>query len=397
MSFGNQIIYLRAIPSLMRVIIVHPAVPIYGGAEIVITKLLYWLNKKGIDTKLLMTSVPPDMKKDIAEDHLVIPVKQRKPFPPVWSIDLTEIVALNRWLIKNKDRYDVINLHNYPVQFSATGVRKPVVWTCNEPVLHLFYANPEIKKNKFVMRTLMHLEKFVVRAFVDEAVVADEYNFKRFQDIYGFTPCIVPYGIDYDFFSAGRPEHAIDKFKLNPDDFILLHVGMFSPLKNQKRSVEVVKNLVNKIPNIRLILVGHRDDKYYPTVKNLVSKLGLEDKITFLPHTNREDVRSLYKLCKILIHPVRPQGGWLAPFEAMCAGKLVMVSPEFTAADIIRKENIGIVTEKFEEKILEVYENSSKFLDMQMRASEYVRKNLNWERYSEHMIEIYKKAMEAEK
>lgn len=381
----------------MDVIIVHPKVPIYGGAEVVITKLVNGLKKKGVNAKLLTSAIPQGMERDLRPESLVLVKKRNNPFPVVWSIDPTELYAIHRWLKTHKHEFDVVNLHNYPIQFAVIGIKKPIVWTCNEPVLHLFYESGEIKKNKFVMQSLMIAEKFVVRAFVDAAVVADEYNYERFVKIYGFRPVIVPYGIDYDFFSGGDKKFAMDKFGIKEEDFTILQVGMFCPFKNQKKSVEIVKNLVNSIPNLKLYLVGHMDNTYYPEVEKMAENFGLMKKIVFINHITRDELRSLYKACNVLVHPVKPQGGWLAPFEALCAETPVVVSQEFTAKDIIKQEGIGVVTEEYEKTIFDIHRHPEKYRNMAKKGAEFVRKNLNWDNYCERMIEVYLQAMEVKK
>ncbi|MEM3341962.1 MAG: glycosyltransferase family 4 protein [Thermoplasmata archaeon] len=369
--------------------------PLYGGAEIVITKLIKGLSSKGIDAKLLTCHIPPGMEKDLRREDIILLKKEDNPLPLVWSIDLTEFTALNKWMRYHSDQYDVVNLHNHPVQFSIAAIRKPAVWTCNEPMLSVVYESPEIKKTEWVVAGLIKAEKTVVRRYIKNAVVADRFNYERFLRIYGFEPDIVPYGIDYSFFAAGRKEEAYKKFNLNPDDFHILHVGMFTPLKNQKRSVECLKNLADKIMNIKLVLVGFTDDSYFPELMDWVKRYSIEDRVIVIPHTSREDIRNLYKASSVLLHPVKPQGGWLAPFEAMCAGLPVVVSKEFTAATIVSEEGIGVVTDSYEDAVLNIFNNYREYWDMVDKAQRYVKEKLSWERYCERMIEIYKKTIQS--
>ena len=118
-------------------------------------------------------------------------------------------------------------------------------------------------------------------------------------------------------------------------------------------------------------------------------KNGLEDKVVFTAHIDRRKVRDYYYACDILLHPIKSQGGWLAPFEALCAAKLIIVSPEMTASDIIMREKIGIVTDHFVEAVTKIYKDPSEYQTLATRGREWVRENLSWNKYCEKMLDIF--------
>ena len=91
----------------------------------------------------------------------------------------------------------------------------------------------------------------------------------------------------------------------------------------------------------------------------------------------------------MLLHPIGAQGGWLAPFEAVSALKPVIVSPEMSAADMVRKHNLGIVTEDYEQYVMDIYDNRQIEETNPRAAREWVSANLSWERFCEQMVSVF--------
>ena len=111
-------------------------------------------------------------------------------------------------------------------------------------------------------------------------------------------------------------------------------------------------------------------------------------------HLKREQIRTLYQTCNVLLHPIKSQGGWLSPFEALCAKLPIIVSPAMTASDIIERENLGIVTNDYASAVLDIYRNPERHNEMASRRAEWVRENLSWNSFSEKMVEVFYKAVE---
>lgn len=370
----------------MRVLIVSPEIRVYGGAELLIVKLANYMTKKGIENALLTTSIIPEVANDLHRTKIII--RRRSRLPP------REIMTLYEGVRENLRDFDVINVHNYPAEFSVFLCRKPAVWMCNEPYLHLPYDSKPSLSLRMERSVLSTIEKLIVKRFIKYAVVADEANAKRFKEIYGFKPIIIHYGVDYEFFSKGDSRRALEMFNLDESDFIVLQVGMLTPFKNQMASIKAVERIKTKIPNIKLVLAGLGGTEYELMLRNYVKRRGLERIVIFTGHLDRQVIRDLYHACNVLLHPIRPQGGWLAPFEALCAGKPIVVSEEMTASSIIKREGIGIVTCNYVEALWDIYKNPDKYIIIGEKGRKWVNDNLSWDKFCKKMVSLFYKAME---
>ncbi len=376
----------------MRVLIVHPYMTFYGGAELVIVKLASYLTKKRIKNAVLTLDISPELRKELSGSEIILPEKPLRfsPRTPYVMTLLPMVSTLNKYLRKNIDRFDVVNVHNFPAELVASSCHKRVVWMCNEPP-KLHFAGPS-SVERMLGDVVTTLDRQAVRKNVSLVCVADEFNADRFKKIYGMKPVIIPYGVDYEFFSKGDAKRAKRKFRLSGKDFVLLQVGVLTPFKNQMESIKVVKELKAKIPGIKLVLAGQGDDGYGDTLRRCVKKYGLEKQVIFTGHVPRSDVRDLYAACDVAMFPVKPQGGWLSPFEALCAGKPIVISTQMTAASLIKKNGIGLVTDDYTRAVFDVYGHRAKYQAIARRGNIWVKKNLTWDNFCEKMAACLKKA-----
>jgi glycosyltransferase involved in cell wall biosynthesis len=368
----------------MRVLIVYPDIYIYGGAEQVVVRLCNYLVSKGIKNSLLTTKIIPEVRGYLRGTDII--VKEQ-----VSNKTNTIERAMFLWnkIREHADDFDLINVHNYPAEITAFLSPKPVVWLCNEPELYLSKKHTKSFRLKLFSTGLMPFEKFVVRKYINRVIVADKFNADRFENIYGITPSVINYGIDHDFFSQRR-DQVVTKNRLGWDSkFVILHAGMLTPFKNQLESLRTVKNLKNKIPGLLLVMAGHWIEKYKAQLDKYIKDNNLEDFTVFTGHVEKEELRDLYYACDVLIHPIKSQGGWLSPFEALCAQKPVVVSTEMTASEIVAKAKIGTVTDHFDEAIMDIYKNPDKHKKIAVQGEKWVKDNLCWDNFCRETLRLF--------
>lgn len=361
----------------------------YGGAELVIVKLLNYLTERGIKNALLTLNISPAVKKELKGTEIILPKESFWTRPNVpYSLTIAPMVSIfSKYLKKNIDRFDVINVHNFPAELVAPFSNKKIVWMCNEPP-QLNFAGPSAIE-RAIGDAIVKVDKFVVKKHVDCVCVADDFNAGRFEKIYGVKPIVNPYGVDCEFFTNGNARRARKKFKIRDGDFVLTQVGMITPFKNQLESVEVAAKLKGEIPNLKLVLAGTGEKDYEKGLKKEVQKSGLRDRVIFTGHVPRADVRDIYAATDIAIFPVKLQGGWLSPFEALCSETPIVVSKQMTANEMIGKNGIGVVTDDFVGAVLEIRKNPDKFKKMARRGHKWVGENLTWDKFCEKMLSCF--------
>lgn len=382
----------------MKVLIVNRYMGIYGGAETVVKELASHLNNLGVKNLIITLNISEEVKKICSSLEVITPQKvfsyRFRSTDFLSSLGIIREIKTLRYLVKKyASGFDLINVHNFPANWAIAGLNKPVVWMCNE--IPDFYYNPRPSLAvKLLRKTGIMLDRSIVNKFIGTICAADEFNAQKVISRYGRTPKIIPYGIDYDFFSEDDENNETAKgYGLNKS-FVLLQAGMLSPEKNQLESIRVVEKLRNEISGIKLILAGKGGGAYEKMLKDYIEKKGLRDDIIFTGHLSKREVKNLYHICDIALFPVKTQGGWLAPFEALSAGKPAVVSTTMGAASIFKKENLGVVSDDFTGAIKEIYIKYNFYKTIAQKDKEWVKNNLTWELFTKRMLAIYEETLD---
>jgi glycosyltransferase involved in cell wall biosynthesis len=332
----------------MRVLIVHYHQGFHGGAEEVVVQLDKSLRRQGIEVRVLMSANPFQLW-----------VNTRR---------------LESWA-------DVINIHNFPATLTTLPFcGKPQVWYCNEP--------PELFTRGW-KKPFEALNRWWVRKSDMKVVVASKFDADRFEGIYGRRPdYIIPYGVDYAFWSQGQR-------KVHDGIFRVLQVGPVGGWKNQLGGLEIFKEFKEYVPNSCFIIAGPKVNagsgpQYWDAICGKIKDWDLEDSVVMTGQLSREQLREYYHNSDVLLHPIKPQGGWLAPFEALCARLPIVVSSEFAGSDIIKDNQLGVVTDNYVEALRARYRRGGGWIDVR----EWIRRNMTWDRFSGDLLEVFREVVD---
>jgi glycosyltransferase involved in cell wall biosynthesis len=344
----------------MKVLIVHPAFWIDGGAEKVIVKLCNYLTEHNVDNTILTTRMLPEIKLQLTETRI---------------LEMGTIQNIQDMLHAISDDFDVINIHNEPCQLLVYPKQMNAIWTFNE-LPSKIQLGGDLPQNEITM----------VKNFIKKVIVADETNKKKVKECYGLDSTIIPYGIDFDFFQGEIKEDMRERYGIEKGDFVITQVGFIAPTKNQIESVKILAEVKKKIPNAKLVLAGMPLDAYKKEVEEEILKNNLYSDVIFTGKLSREEIRDLLKTSNIALQPNKGQGSWLSVFEAIACGIPVVVSNEFTASDVV-KENGGIVCSTIEDYVKAITEGEF------TNAKEFVKTYLTFDKYCERMLEVFNESI----
>ena len=379
----------------MKVLILYPEFYVYGGGEVLVVRLVEGLARLGIETGIMTCGMIPEVEADLGGAE-VIRIEHIDRNRSARRSTAGMIRSFRKGLKRRGSDFDVVNPHNFPTEIAAFRCPRPAVWLCNEPELHLLLASPEFatlrKRDRRYFHRMAFWSRRLMRFKFHACVVADEGNATRFRKLFGKRPEIVPYGIDYDVFA--EPAEPVNRPDL-AGRFVVLHVGMLTAFKNQVASLEAVAAVRDRVPHIVLVFAGGGGLQSYRTaLEARIRELGIEDRVIFTGHIDRNELRRYMAASDVMLHPIKPQGGWLSPFEMLSAGKPIIVSREMTAASLIEREGIGWVTDDYGAALTDVHDHPDRHRAMAVRGREYVKTNLSWDRFCERMAALYRAAAE---
>lgn len=186
----------------------------------------------------------------------------------------------------------------------------------------------------------------------------------------------------------------VDKYKKN---FVLLYLGDTHLRRGLLTAIKSLPILSNKIPNIKLVVVGKSSTD--PVLKNEVKNLSLEKYVDFEGWQKMYLFQSYILASDIGICPLeRNKQHDVAYanklFQYMSLGLPVLVSNAKAQEKIVLEYKVGLVhkekdPEDFAAKVLSLYSNPEMTSDMGMQAKKAVKNKFSWEQTSKELITLY--------
>lgn len=134
-------------------------------------------------------------------------------------------------------------------------------------------------------------------------------------------------GIDTKRFSYNLVSREKIRKQMNLENsFVIMHTGRFLPQKNHIFIIDVFKEIVNNIPNAKLLLLGTGD--LLSEIQEKVERLGLKDKVYFLGV--KKNVEDYLSASDCYIMPSLYEGLPVAAVEAECSGLPCVLSMNIT-------------------------------------------------------------------
>ena len=138
---------------------------------------------------------------------------------------------------------------------------------------------------------------------------------------------VIPNGIDVDRFT---PDFAIrertrQSFGFQPDDFVVVCLARFDPMKGQTDLIRAFADLVASHPEARLLLCGDHGEADARTAQDLAEELGVRDQVTL--HQGSPRPEDVLRASDVLAMPSRYGEGFPnVVAEALACGLPVVVS-----------------------------------------------------------------------
>ncbi|MTI40902.1 glycosyltransferase family 4 protein [Fulvivirga lutimaris] len=185
-----------------------------------------------------------------------------------------------------------------------------------------------------------------------------------------------------------------NKFK---DSFNLVYLGDTSFRRGTDTAIKSIALLKNKIPNVKLILVG--DSSIDDQLKQLASGLNVSEYVSFEGWQDVSLFSSYVQASDICLSPLKRNTHHDTTFanklfQYMAMGKPVVVSNSTTQANVVNSENCGLVFEAEDEKeladqVIKLYEDKELSKQLGANGKKAVKERWNWDITSKDLINMY--------
>ncbi len=197
-------------------------------------------------------------------------------------------------------------------------------------------------------------------------------------------------GVDISVFYPESVDGELQKRYNLSGKKVILTVGRLVQRKGQRAVVEVLADIVNKIPDVIYVIAGDGPDKYNLDV--LVRKLGLGQNVVFIPDLSYDLLPAMYNLCDLFVMVSKeiPEEGEVEGFgivfsEAGACGKPVVGGRSGGIPDAVVDGVTGILVdpedrEELREAICSLLSDPEKAQVMGRNGRQRMLNELTWEK-----------------
>ncbi|WP_102273046.1 glycosyltransferase family 4 protein [Cytobacillus massiliigabonensis] len=245
--------------------------------------------------------------------------------------------------IVTKEGYELIHVHTPVASFiTRLACRKlkniRIFYTVHG--FHFFKGAPI--KNWAIYYTLERLSA----KWTDGLITMNQEDFRIAKGLKFRKPdCIFQVhgvGLDLTKFTSPTIEEKYilrNEYNYRLEDFILIYVGELSFRKHQDLLIKAVSILKDKIPNLKLLLIG--SGPLENSYKEMVNRLGIKANIEFLGY--REDISELMKIADAAVSTSRQEGLPVNVMEAMATGLPLVATNVRGNRDLVVNEVNGLL------------------------------------------------------
>ena len=395
--------------------------PFSGGQGIYVKHLSLALTKLGHQVDVISGPPYPDLHEDInlikipslnlfeLEDNLRL-----RSFRPSFLFNLADFrewlgvlsgsfpepyafgKRVNIYLDKTSTDYDLIH-DNQSLCYELINIQKeiPLVTTIHHPITRdrrlALEAAATWKERLSINRwhSFLRMQKKVApqlnrivcpsnqsKADVIEELKVNEENVN-----------VVLNGIDLDSFNR---DERVEKKPYR----IITTASADVPLKGLKFLIEAMTEIIEEIPEAHLMVLGRAKEK--GDIAKLISRLNLEEKISFRSGLSQSEVVSLYLSSHICVIPSLYEGFGFGAGEAMACGLPLISTQSGGLKEVIGQEAVIIEaasSEAIVKAVKDLFSNKEKQLALSRAGRKRMEKEFNWMKAAEAYEKIYSKTI----
>jgi glycosyltransferase involved in cell wall biosynthesis len=202
---------------------------------------------------------------------------------------------------------------------------------------------------------------------------------------------VINYCVDHDLFR----QTGIEKF---PEPSIG-YLGRLKKYKSVEHLLQAVKIVREKIPDIKLYIVGDGDNKQ--NLENLSKELGIADNVIFTGFVSEKDKVDYLQKMHFVVNTSSKEGWGLTVVEANACKRTVIAADVQGLRDSVINGKTGLLyeygnVEELAEKILYLFSNPSVTEEYENNALEWA-KSFDWNVAAENTLKILEKCIEKKK
>ena len=214
---------------------------------------------------------------------------------------------------------------------------------------------------------------------------------------YGFTEHVttIPTGIDVSLFE--KLDRDLERQKRHwQDDIVLISAGRLAIEKNWDTLMEAASVVMNKVPNVRLVLLG--DGSEWKKLQKKAKSLGIIDRVEMPGGVDLDDVKNFLVAADIFCFASVSEAQGLVTLEGMAAGLPVAAVDGSGTRDILQEGIQGFLTHNDSRSLAQAIEKL--VVDDELRskmglASRLRAREFDIMKMAHRLMDVYAEAQES--
>lgn len=292
-------------------------------------------------------------------------------------------------LIKLAENYDIVQSSEYDQIYNLKLNRKlgEKLVIYHGPYYSNFNKRYNFKCKLFDI--LLANSKYKQTQFITKSILAKRFLIKK-----GYKKVIsIGVGLDVEKVENLAKVEKLDWIEgLNNKYKYLLYIGKIEKRRNIKFLIDILKNLIKKDNNIRLILVGNGKKNYIKEILDYSREEKVVSYIIYKKSIKQENIKDLYSKCDIFLLPTSYDIFGMVLLEAMYFGLSVVTTLNGGSSMLIKNGENGFIEDMNVDKWIKKI-NIKECEKIGENATKTIRNQFTWDSLSEKFINIYKKML----
>ena len=378
--------------------------PLVNGISTSTIMLQRSLEKQG--HKVFIITVGDTKKYSLEENDTILRLPSMN-IPHLYDYKFTSVYPIKAINIIKNMNLDIIHTN---LEFTIGMFARIVSVQLDLPLVHTYHTKWEdythyVTKNNKVLDILSkEAVKYISVFFGDktatELIVPSKKIYDLFKDKYKVQKNIhiVPSGIDtYKFYKENFSQRDINRLKrclnIKRKDFVILTVSRLAQEKSVDKVIKNHKTLVEKYPNMKLLIVGDGPD--IDKLKKLSNDLNISNNVIFTGKVLYDKVPLYYQLGDIFTTASTTETQGLTVIEAISASLPVVGIEDESFKNSIINDLSGYTYKTDKEyisSIIKLYENKDIY-DRISNQARILSNDFSSEVFAQRILKVYETAI----
>lgn len=309
-------------------------------------------------------------------------------YSPEWANSIDQI-----------NSYDLIHIYgvfDYYVYFIAKHIKKPYIVAPHGSLLD------SVINKKSRLRKLIYLH-LIGKSVLNNSsgihlLTEEEVSYLGKLGINRDLFAVIPNGVDICSSLNSPPKGFLfEKYPGLKDKRLILFLGRINWKKGLDDLIPAFADVVKRIRNARLVIVGPDSDGYMKKVNKLIQVHKIENSVSYLGPAYGEDKMMFMQDCEVFVLSSYSEGFPATVIEAMSFALPVIVTEDSGIPYIVKESNAGFVVKKsraeIAQAIIKLVNDRKLAAEMGRNGRSLVKKEFLWSKIASKVIELYQDAL----